>query len=353
MANRVTIQDIADALGLSRNTVSKAINNTGVLAEATRQRVLAKAIEMGYKQFSYVDQKMLEKSIADPGEKNEIALLSTWFLNSSHFSSTMLDKFQLEISKAGFSMSMHIVRPEDIAQKVLPQSIHKERLAALICFEVFDYGYAEFLCSSGIPTLFVDASVAPGHKPLMTDILLMDNSRAITAFISAKAREGIKKIGFAGDYMHCMSFFERYMAFRNGMYLNGLPIDETYLLQGSENRAAIGEERTYQDYLADGIRNMTELPDVFICANDFVAIYLLHALQDQGYSVPEDVMLFGFDDSPEASLLTPKLSTVHIHSQILGFTAAQLLLSRIYDPDLNYRTVYCETSLVLRESTKD
>ena len=55
MAGRVTIQDIADALGISRNTVSKAINNTGVLAEATREKVLKKAVEMGYKQFSYIN----------------------------------------------------------------------------------------------------------------------------------------------------------------------------------------------------------------------------------------------------------------------------------------------------------
>ncbi len=55
MASKVTIQDIADALGVSRNTVSKAINNTGVLAAATRDKVLKKAQEMGYKQFYYLN----------------------------------------------------------------------------------------------------------------------------------------------------------------------------------------------------------------------------------------------------------------------------------------------------------
>ena len=50
---RVTIQDIANALGLSRNTVSKALNNTGVISAATRMRVLTKASEMGYKQFYF------------------------------------------------------------------------------------------------------------------------------------------------------------------------------------------------------------------------------------------------------------------------------------------------------------
>ena len=55
MASKVTIQDIANALGVSRNTVSKAINNTGVLAADTRDKVLKKAQEMGYKQFSYMN----------------------------------------------------------------------------------------------------------------------------------------------------------------------------------------------------------------------------------------------------------------------------------------------------------
>lgn len=54
MANRVTVQDIADALGISRNTVSKAINNSPGLSAATRDKVLQKAAEMGYKQFSYL-----------------------------------------------------------------------------------------------------------------------------------------------------------------------------------------------------------------------------------------------------------------------------------------------------------
>ena len=52
MKKKATIQDIADALGISRNTVSKAINNSGGLAESTREKILQKAVEMGYKQFS-------------------------------------------------------------------------------------------------------------------------------------------------------------------------------------------------------------------------------------------------------------------------------------------------------------
>ena len=71
--SKVTIQDIADALGVSRNTVSKAINNADGLADATREKILQKAVEMGYKQFSYV------RAVAAVAGEEEIARPSPGF----------------------------------------------------------------------------------------------------------------------------------------------------------------------------------------------------------------------------------------------------------------------------------
>lgn len=351
MADRVTIQDIADALGLSRNTVSKAINNTGVLADATRQKVLAKAIEMGYKQFSYVNARTLDQGPRREREKTEIALLSTWFLNSSHFSSMMLDKFQLEISEAGFSMSMHVVRDEEIREKALPASLHMDHLAGIICFELFDEDYAQMLSTMDIPVLFVDEPVSPGCGPLPADLLLMDNSSAISTFIADRKNEGVRSIGFIGEYLHCRSFYERYMAFRNAMYLNGLPLKEDWILAGNVKGVEHPDSSQYRTYLSERLSSMKKCPEIFICANDFVAIDAMAVLDTLGIRVPEDVKILGFDDSAEASLVSPKLSSIHIHSQIMGYSAAQLLISRIDNPDLNFRTVYCETNLVLRGST--
>ena len=93
MATKVTIQDIANELQLSRNTVSKAINNTGVLADATREKILRKAAEMGYKQFAYLPlfQEDAAKTAGPfilPSDKREIAMLTTRFLNNSHSTSS-------------------------------------------------------------------------------------------------------------------------------------------------------------------------------------------------------------------------------------------------------------------------
>ena len=79
----------------------------------------------------------------------------------------------------------------------------------------------------------------------------------------------------------------------------------------------------------------------------------MKVLKELGYSVPEDVYLCGFDDSPESKIITPSLTTIHIHSQIMGFSAVHLLMSRINEPSLNYRTIHTETSLIYRESTEN
>ncbi len=101
------------------------------------------------------------------------------------------------------------------------------------------------------------------------------------------------------------------------------------------------------------LRNLDTLPDVFICANDFIAIDTLQIFKKLGISVPGDVYLCGFDDSPESRIMSPTLTTIHIHSQIMGFSAVNLLMSRIKEPSLNFRTVHTETRLIYRESTED
>ncbi len=356
MAERITIQDIADALGISRNTVSKAINNTGVLADSTRDKILKKAAEMGYKQFSYISVSNMGKPellLPNTKDTGEIALLTTYFLGGSHFASVMLDKFQRELSQLGYRLTMHRILEQEEKELQLPASFELQKTAGIICFEVFNEKYSQMLCNLDIPILFVDAPVPISGNTLKADRLCMDNDSNIFAFVKEMSRRGKNKIGFVGEYMHCQSFFERYMAYRNAMYLFGLPIDEQFCITRNKQDNTLLPPAEYQAYLTDYIQDLKSLPDVFICANDFVAIDLLHAFKALNISVPEDVYLCGFDDSPESRIITPPLTTIHIHSQVMGYSAVYLLLSRISEPSLNYRSVHTETTLIYRKSTGD
>ena len=349
MGKKVTIQDIADELGISRNTVSKAINNSEGLADATRERVLQKAVEMGYKQFSYVGSLAAVSGAAaaaatdrpqTQGYQGEIALLTGSFLTHSHFASLMLDKFQREISQLGYTMNTHRVTPVELENKTLPITMNLDQIKAIMCIEMFDWDYDEMLCGLGIPILFVDGPAKRGGRNLPADQLYMDNFTEISRFVDDMLKKGFTKIGFVGDYDHCQSFFERYTAFYLTMLMAGQKVEDRFVIR-----------QNHREELTEIIPDMPELPEVFVCANDFVATDLMQALAAAGKRVPEDVRLCGFDDSAESRLSKPPLTTVHLHPPVIAYSAVHLLISRIKAPSLDYRTIHTETDLIYREST--
>ena len=345
MKRKVTIQDIADALGISRNTVSKAINNTEGLADATREKILQKAVEMGYKQFSYVSTLANIKtpeagtSLKSPDGPVEVALFTKNFLGQSHFAVIMLDKFQQELSQLGYTLNTHRVSDDNIANHTLPITFSKDRACAIVCIEMFDHAYDEMVCGLGLPVLFVDTPTKRTGDSLPADQLYMDNTTGITKLVNEMLAAGKTKIGFIGNYDHCQSFFERYAAFRCAMVMAGVPVDEKFCIKDN-----------YQSTACESLERLDELPDLFICANDFVAVEAIQALRKQGKSVPEDVMICGFDDAPVSRIVSPALTTIHIHSQTMGLSACHLIMSRIREPALNFRTTYVETNLIYRQS---
>ena len=347
MRKKVTIQDIANELGLSRNTVSKAINNTDGLAEETRKLIIEKAVEMGYKQFSYVKAMAdVDKLTSAAAAKHNgvIALFtSTYLPSNSHFASLLLDKFQKEISQLGFTLVTYIIQKDLIKAGTLPATFDRKNTRAVVCIEVFSKSYADLICSLDLPVLFIDGPCWPFGRSVHSDLLLMGNYTEIDQFIHDKAAQGLRKFGFIGDYTHCQSFSERYSAFRMALVREKLEFNEKFVISPTDR-----DIETMRNIL----RNLNEYPEVFICVNDFNAIDAMMILKGKDSSLLKKVRFLGFDDSHESSIFTPSLSTVHIHTQSMAFSAVQMLMTRMQYPDMEYRTVHVATDLILRESTE-
>lgn len=361
MSTKVTMQDIADALGFSRNTVSKAINNTGVISPATKALILKKAAEMGYRNISgagIISDSAQVGQTAEPNshDKNVIAMLASTIVSGSYFTVTTLDRMQQILSQHGYSLAFYRITQNELREQRLPGSINLESTAAIFCMELFDYDYCKMLSGLNIPLLLIDSpNTLPDREPLSADILLMENKLGIYYLVSKIAKNGKKSVGFVGDMMHCRSFFERGSACISAAAVNGLLPAEQYFIPPLRSAPTPKKDLDYMNYtddLFDALKELPELPEVFVCANDFIAIHLISALRRMGIRCPEDILVMGFDDSPESRFHTPSLTTVHIHTQTMGDLAAEMILGRIAEPDREIRTVYSKTELILRQSTE-
>jgi LacI family transcriptional regulator len=338
---KITIQDIADSLGISRNTASKALNSNQSIPDETRNKVIKKAIELKYKHFAYVESDHII-----PKNSGNIALLTCNQPTSSHFGSLLISGLEKRISDEGYNLSIHIVRDADMKALVLPNNFELSKVNGIICIEMFDLNYSELLNNLGIPTIFIDCAADTFYPEFNADLLLMENEHS-TYYITKKLIDnGSTSIGFIGDYNHCKSFNERWVGFNRALTESKLQLDLSLCIV--EPDQYFFSEPDWMDKLLDG---MTHLPSAFICANDFIAISVMKSLKSKNVKIPNEIVICGFDDTPESIIVEPHLSTVHIFNNEMGIIAAEMLLSRIKDPLKPYQVTHVRTKPIFRDST--
>ena len=132
---RITMQDVADACGLSRNTVSKIFNDRGSVPEATKRLVLQKARELGYLQVPYFppdeEPRQPEESVAQPTfHPQNIAMLTCRMPTDYHFAILFLPVFTERMSRNGYTLMVYQVSPEDLREKRLPSHMLLQQTAA-------------------------------------------------------------------------------------------------------------------------------------------------------------------------------------------------------------------------------
>ena len=126
-----------------------------------------------------------------------------------------------------------------------------------------------------------------------------------------------------------------------------LPVDKSVCILADDSEP-YGEV----DWVVNALDSLSHIPDGFICCNDFVAIRIMQALRKKGLSIPEDVMVAGFDGTNEAEVVYPPLTTALIPSAYIGRMSADILLERVENPELPFRCTYVKTTPIWRESTQ-
>ena len=337
---RVTIQDVAEACGLSRNTVSKVFNDRGTVPETTRQMVLKKAQELGYLQLS-------EEGAASPKlHTRHIALLTRHMPGDYHFGSIFIPAFAAQLSRAGYTLMMYEISDEDLRKGNLPTQINLEQTAAILGIELFDQDYINQICDLSLPLILVDGCCGAATSLINCDIISMENLASTMALVDHVIDKGARRIGFIGDADHCNSFHERWIGFYTALARAGLTLDRDLCILDKDSEAYSDEA-----WLAGRLRQMPQLPDALICVNDYIAIHVMNAVKQLGFSIPGQIMVTGFDGTAQSAVVEPALTTVLIPGVDVGRIAADILLNRIENPSRPPMLSYVRTQPVWREST--
>ncbi|MDE7212534.1 MAG: LacI family DNA-binding transcriptional regulator [Lachnospiraceae bacterium] len=338
MKKNVTIEDIANALNMSRNTVSKALNGKHVPPK-TRNAVINAAIEMGYKGY-----KLAASSEGSLGQKRFLILSSRLLMNINYYIFVLrgieedLSNYDIEL------VQFSITNPASFSK--LKHYLSDSKVDGIICIEFFEPDYIAQLLELGLAIVFLDFPLYNSPLKGKYDIILPESQDIVKNFcIQMIQQENCRTFGFVGDYLHCRSFYERFTGMREALFLSGLPVDLQYSILDDDSMPYDSE------MLAKAIRTSAAVPDCFVAANDSIAINLLTALKSLKIRVPSDVRVIGFDNVAESKHTTPPLTSVNVNKNALGKKIISLLLDRVNNPSQANQIIHVASNIVIRDST--
>ena len=332
MKKQVTVQDIAEKLNLSRNTVSKVLNNRASVAEETKKLVLDKALELGY-------QRPGNPFL--PGEAHLPAgsvgvLTPIRFVETSYWARVSRG-IEDVLSALGHNVLFYFVKSDEQRSVSAPRNLDPDHVSGLIVSGVVQRDYLAGLQRLGLPMVSIDSYADVDLADPPTDVVLMENRESVGNLTRRLIDAGHERIGFIGGRAGSLSFRERWLGYREALRDADL---EPHLLVDSESGYVI----------TDTIAEQAEFPSAIVCANDRSAIIAIKQLSRMGVRVPDDIAITGFDDISESTIVEPNLTTVHVFPEELGRRAVLALLQRIEHPHLPREVVRIGTRLEIRRS---
>jgi DNA-binding LacI/PurR family transcriptional regulator len=337
MVKRVTSQDVADAAGVSRTTVSLVLNNvTGVqISEETRTRVRESAIKLGYV------PNAAARALASRRAQIFGLLLTRrpHHIASDLFLSQILDGLIETAHKNDTRLLIDIVQPEHQEAEYL-ELVRAKRIDGLILSGPRSDDQAlHALAKDGFPTVLIGQ--LPGTNFHSVDV---DNRAAARSAVAHLIKLGHKQIACITNAKPTYTAsIERLMGYRDALEIGGIPYDEKLVRYGDFD-------------LESGFTQMSDLlysttpPTATFIASDTVALGAMAAIRKRGLRIPEDIALVGFDDLPLASYTSPPLTTIHLPALELARQAGEMLVQLLGGKKTRQKHVILETHLVVRES---
>ncbi len=327
---KVTIKDVAREAGVAISTVSNAMNNSNLVNEETRAKILEVAERLDY--VPNMNGRMLKTK-----RSNELAFLTS-SIQGDYFT-TFLGSMNQQCNDMGYTLNIVITRDDD----VIRNHILGKGFDGIFIFlgEWFREAGIQLLEKHRIPAVFLDRAYSSSR----IGSVVFDSRRMGYQAAKYLINLGHRGIGFLEGSMDVFDGVQRKQGYLDAMEEYGLPVRQEFVLDGR-----FDELYTYNAVTSFLRRREVEMPDAFIAGNDLSAVGCINALKDAGYQVPQDVSVVGFDDIPVAKYLSPKLTTVKNPISLQGIAAVKMLVGIIQERGCG-RVESLAGELLVRESS--
>jgi LacI family transcriptional regulator len=328
MSRRATIHDVAAAAGVSVSTVSKAVNGRYGISAETSRRVMEVVERLGY-------ESSLVASSMRSHRTGVIGVLVAGF-----------EPFSAEILK-GVGAALRNSRYDLLAYSGSRQVDNTgwerrslSRLSGTLIDGAIMVTPTVVHAQTEIPVVSIDPHTGPADLPSVESDSLGGALQATRHLLEL----GHRRIGFLAGRPDLRSASLREAGYRRALQEAGIAFDPALVRSGFFLTALAREP-------ARALLSMPDRPTAIFAANDLSGIAILQVAAELGIRVPEDLSVIGFDDIPEASQMTPPLTTIRQPMQRLGTTAVDLLMSLMGGTEPEAVRVQLPTRLVRRATT--
>lgn len=343
---KVTMQQIAEQVGISKFAVSQALSGKSGVAEETRIKIVQAANELGYFRRARLSRKTTASGADINGKssqsmKNTVIILMPYVRyqsRESFFWGRIIDGVSAELTQREIGVMMVT---DNYSNKFL-NSINPNGILGLIGIGDIATNLLLEIRHTGIPFVLID------HEDMLvpSDTVFMNNYDCMRQLTSLIVQSGHHHLRFVGNPKYSRSFHDRWLGYRitaEELKLS-LPDWEQDVLLQLEEEAYILVEKEIKTLIQDN-----RLPTVFVCANDFLAYLVLQTLQVQEIRVPDDVSVTGFDQTDEYSN-EPLLSTIRVPNEMIGRRAVEILCARLEEPQKPFEKTLISGDLIMRDS---
>ncbi len=325
-----TIEDVARLAEVSIATVSRAIHNPEKVAKSTRQRVNQAIAITGY------TTNAMARSLR-MGRSNMILVLAP-DIGDPNFSSILIG-LENEARAHGYGVLIGHTQNDPERGLEYLKFLNSNQADGLLLFTGHEpFGHQE-MTQRLPPTVAVFEPVFGSRIPYVG----VDDTAGARKSAEYLLASGHRSIAFIGDSKTRLGHLRRRKGYDLALDAARIAPAQRLVVDG-EGTIESGRLAVEQLFMRD------TLPTAFMCVNDATAIGVMNGLAARGYDLPRDFSVIGFDDVPQATYMTPALTTVRQPRSAIGRQAMALLLESLTQPLTEQREVLIMPDLVVRGS---